>query len=116
MDSKLEKALDFSNFRQTLYNQQQTLFSKVEDLKLLTYRDRLIKTSEQLIALTKTMIDLDNAEFIVDDVNGNPVKIDDPKDFLENIVNTYANAKNEHFQGYEKIRKARSIKKLVNFE
>ena len=36
MDSKLEKALDFSNFRQTLYNQQQTLFSKVEDLKLLT--------------------------------------------------------------------------------
>ena len=50
MDSKLEKALDFSNFRQTLYNQQQTLFSKVEDLKLLTYRDRLIKTSEELIA------------------------------------------------------------------
>ena len=45
MDSKLEKALDFSNFRQTLYNQQQTLFSKVEDLKLLTYRDRLIKTT-----------------------------------------------------------------------
>tara|TARA_A100001388_G_C28337065_1_gene297157 strand:- start:66 stop:416 length:351 start_codon:yes stop_codon:yes gene_type:complete len=116
MDSKLEKALDFSNFRQTLHNQQQTLFSKVEDLKLLTYRDRLIKTSEQLIALTKTMIDLEYAEFVVDDINGNPVKIDDPKDFLENIVYTYANAKNEHFQGYEKIRKARSIKKLVNFE
>ncbi|SVB92473.1 uncharacterized protein METZ01_LOCUS245327, partial [marine metagenome] len=25
MDDKLEKALDFSNYRQTLYNQQQTL-------------------------------------------------------------------------------------------
>jgi hypothetical protein len=116
MDDKLEKALDLSNFRQTLYNQQQTLFSKVEDLKLLTYRDRLIKTSGQLIALTKIMIDMKYNEFIVDDVNGNPVKIDDPNDFLENIVNTYANAKNEHFKGYEKIRKARSIKKLVNFE
>ena len=59
---------------------------------------------------------LKNATVIIDDINENPVNIKNPSEFLENLIATYSKAKNSHYIGYAKIKKARSVKKLVNFE
>ena len=116
MDSKLEQSLDFSNFRQTLYNQQETLKAKVLNELLLTYQESIFKATPELIGLVKTILDFNYPTVIVDDINENPVNIKNPAEFLENLIATYSKAKNSHYIGYAKIKKARSIKKLVNFE
>ena len=116
MDDKLEKALDFSNFRQTLYNQQQTLKVKVINELLLTYQESIFKATPELIGLVKTIVDFNYPTVIIDDINENPVNIKNPSEFLENLIATYSKAKNSHYNGYAKIKKARSVKKLGNFE
>jgi len=116
MDDKLEKALDFSNYRQTLYNQQQTLKAKVINELLLTYQESIFKATPELIGLIKTIVDFNYPTVIIDDINENPVNIKNPAEFLENLIATYSKAKNSHYIGYAKIKKARSVKKLVNFE
>ena len=84
MDSKLEKALDYSNFRQTLYNQQQTLKVKVINELLLTYQESIFKATPELIGLVKTIVDFNYPTVIIDDINENPVNIKNPSEFLEN--------------------------------
>ena len=116
MDSKLEKALEFSNYRQTLYTQQQTLKSKVNNELLLTYQESIFKATPELIGLVKTIVDFNYPTVIIDDINDNPVNIKNPKEFLENLIATYSKAKNSHYIGYAKLKKARSVRKLVNFE
>ena len=108
MDDKLEKALDFSNFRQTLFNQQQTLKAKVINELLLTYQDSIFKATPELIGLVKTIVDFNYPTVIIDDINENPVNIKSPKEFLENLIATYSKAKNAHYIGYAKIKKAYS--------
>ena len=116
MDSKLEKALDFSNFRQTLHNQQQTLLSIVNNKLLFSYNNQIFKATPETIGLVKTIVDLKYSSVVVDDVNEYPANITNPVEFLDKLISVYSSAKNEHFVGYKKIQKARNIKELVNVD
>ena len=116
MDEKLEQALDFSNFRQTLHNQQQTLLSIVNDKLLFSYDNQIFKATPETIGLVKTIVDLEYSSVVIDDVNSYPANITNPVEFLNKLISVYSSAKNEHFVGYKKIQKARSINKLVNVD
>jgi len=82
MTSKLTKALEFANYRQTLNIQHNNLKSKVQtlltysinggsfivDLSLITFIEMLIKRKEDSVVLL--------------DVYNNPIEITDLEDFL----------------------------------
>ena len=44
------------------------------------------------------------------------IQIDDSKMFLEKLISAYASAMNEYIISHEKIKKARNIKRLVEWE
>ena len=54
--------------------------------------------------------------FVVNDVHNNPVQIEDSELFFEKLISAYASAMNEYIISHEKIKKARNIKRLVEWE
>tara|TARA_Y100000385_G_C12618636_1_gene436049 strand:+ start:111 stop:476 length:366 start_codon:yes stop_codon:yes gene_type:complete len=116
MTSKLTKALEFANYRQTLNIQHNNLKSKVQtlltysinggsfvvDLSLITFIEMLIKRKEDSVVLL--------------DVYNNPIEITDLEDFLEEILSRYFEATNEYHAEYSKLKKSRKVHKLIDLE
>ena len=116
MDDRLERALDFSNFRLTLHNQKQSAKQRAENMLQVQYGNSLFKADQTLINFVKTMKDEEYSPFVVNDVHDNPVQIDDSEIFLEKLISAYASTMNEYIISHEKIKKARNIKRLVEWE
>jgi len=115
MDDILKKALDFSNYNQTLNIQKKVIKEKM-DLKL-TYGHNggIFKIDQSLIVFVQLLIDQNRIENIpVIDYNGNPILIVDLNKFKEEIFDRYFTATYECFNEYEKIKRSRSVEKLVD--
>ena len=48
------------------------------------------------------------------DANENPVLVDDLEAFREELFQRYFEATNEYFDQYQKIKKSRSVEKLIS--
>jgi len=116
MDDRLERALDFSNFRLTLHNQKQSAKQRAENMLQVQYGNSLFKADQTLITFVQAMKAEGYSSFAVSDVHDNPVQIEDGGPFLEKLISAYASAMNEHIISHEKIKKARNIKRLVEWE
>lgn len=115
MDTRLEKALEFSNYRRTIETQRKTLKTRVDTMLNINYQNSIFKANAETINFAKTLVDLGNTEGIMMDAKGNPVEISDLNKFLETLVDTYNGAMNEYLAGYSKIQKARDIRKLMDW-
>ena len=116
MDDRLERALDFSNFRLTLHNQKQSAKQRAENMLQVQYGNSLFKADQTLINFVQAMKAEGYTPFVVSDVHDNPVQIEDSETFLEKLISAYASAMNEYISSHEKIKKARNIKRLVEWE
>ncbi len=116
MDDRLERALDFSNFRLTLHNQKQSVKQRAENMLQVQYGNSLFKADQTLITFVQAMKAEGYTPFVVSDVHDNPVQIEDSEIFLEKLISAYASAMNEYIISHEKIKKARNIKRLVEWE
>ncbi len=116
MDDRLERALDFSNFRLTLHNQKQSAKQRAENMLQVQYDNSLFKADQTLITFVQAIKAEGYSSFAVSDVHDNPVRIEDSETFLEKLISAYASAMNEYIISHEKIKKARNIKRLVEWE
>ena len=115
MDDILKNALEFSNYNQTL-NIQRKLLKDQLDAKL-TYGSNggIFKIDKSLISFVQLLVDkgrLENVPLL--DVHNNPILILDLVKFKDEIFDRYFSATYEYFEEYEKIKKNRSVSKLVN--
>lgn len=116
LDEKLEKALDFSNFRFVLSAQKKNLKAHFQNNLVLRYKDTIFRASPEMISFIATMINFGNwKQAVVLDVNENPINIDNLHEFLEQLVSTYEKAAKNYLIRYEKIKEARSIKKIMEW-
>ena len=115
MDTRLEKALEFSNYRRTIEIQRKTLKTRVDTMLNINYQNSIFKANAETISFVKALVDLGNTDGIVMDTKSNPIEIDSLSEFLEALVDAYNTAMNEYFAGYSKIQKARNIKKLMDW-
>ncbi len=113
MDPKLERALEFSQYRETLNNQMQALKSQVEAKLLYSINGGTFKVSAELITFVNLLISKGQAESVLLDVNTTPILIDDLAEFQTDLLSRYHEVTNDYLTQYNKIRKARSVKKLV---
>lgn len=116
MSEKLTKALEFSNYRTTLNNQHEILKAKVTTLLTYSNNGGTFKIDQSLISFVKYLIDLGEEQFVLIDVHENPVMITDPAEFLDEITSRYFEATNEYHVEYTKLRKNRSVKKLLELD
>jgi len=116
MTSKLTKALEFSNYRQTLNIQHNNLKSKVQTLLTYSINGGSFNIDLPLITFVEMLSKKENDSVVLLDVYNNPIEITDLKDFLEEILSRYFEATNEYYAEYSKLKQSRKVHKLVDLE
>jgi hypothetical protein len=109
MDNRLEQALEFSNYKTTVFQQKQDLKLKLETTLMHAVNGGIFKVSQELISFVDVLLRKEVTEAVLIDSRANPVRITDLISFQENIIGLYFEAANEYHVGMEKLRKARSV-------
>lgn len=115
MDDRLKKALDFSKYRQTLAVQRKNLKEKLQAQLTYGYGGGIFYVDKSLIAFVQMCIDqgrIENVPLI--DINENPVLITDLVKFRDEIFDRYFSASFEYMKEYDKIKKSRTVEKLLD--
>lgn len=115
MDERLQKALEFSNYSLTINNQKQNIKNRVAQLQTVHHMGGVFIANPETIAFVKVLLDMDRKDAIVVDTKENPVRIPKLSEFLEKLVDAYTSAMQEYDIQYEKIKKSRNIKKLMDW-
>ena len=115
MDNQLQKALEFSNFRQTLSIQRKLLKEKLEAKLTFGHSGGIFLIDRSLIAFVQLCIDQGRTSGIpLVDNNNNPILIDDLIKFRDEIFDRYFSASFEYMSEYDTIKKSRTVEKLVD--
>lgn len=115
MDERLQKALEFSNYTLTINNQKQNIKNRVAQLQTVHHLGGVFIANQETIAFVKTLIDLEHKDAIVVDTKQNPIRVPKLQELLEKLVGAYISATQEYEVEYEKLKKARNIKKLMDW-
>lgn len=117
MDERLEKALEFANFSKTFSLKKETLKEKLESKLIYGYGGGIFKIDRSLITFVQMLIDKDRKTGIpLIDSNGTPILINDLEKFRDEIFDRYFSATASFLDDYEKMKKTRSVSKLVDYE
>ena len=113
MSTRLTKALEFSNYRVTLNNQQAQLKAKTESLLSYSINGGTFTIDIPLITFCKQLIDQGQENVVLLDIYNNPINIL-LESFYEEIKSRYYEATNDYYAEYEKLRKARKVHKILD--
>ena len=113
MSTRLNKALEFANYRITLNNQQAQLKAKIQSLLSYSINGGTFTIDVPLITFCKQLLDEGQKSTILLDIYKNPIKID-IESFYEEIRSRYFEVTNEYYAEYEKLRKARKVHKVLD--
>tara|TARA_R110000851_G_scaffold73809_1_gene162792 strand:- start:188 stop:535 length:348 start_codon:yes stop_codon:yes gene_type:complete len=115
MDERLSKALEFSNYALTINNQKRNIRNRVAQLQIVHYLGGVFLADHETIAFIKTLIDLEHKSSIVIDSKQNPISVKSLKELLDKLLNAYTSATTEFDIENEKLKKARNIKKVMDW-
>lgn len=114
MDEKLEKALDFANYRQSLAIKRKTIKEKIDAKLTYGVNGGLFKVDRSLITFVQMLIDQGRTTNIpLIDSNDNPVMIEDLETFRDEILDRYFTSTLEYYETIKELNKARSVEKLL---
>ncbi len=114
MDERLRKALDFANFRHTFSIQRKILKEKNEARLTYGYAGGIFKIDQSLISFVDMLIrNGRKTDVPLLDANDNPILVTDLEAFKDEILDRYFNATLEYYKEYEKVKKTRSLDKLL---
>jgi hypothetical protein len=115
MDDRLKKALDFSNYRQTVNIQRKNLKEKLQAKLTYGHAGGVFHIDRSLISFVQLCIDQGRTNGVpLLDSNDNPIMIDDLKVFRDEIFDRYFTASFEYLKEYEVIKKSRTVEKLLD--
>jgi hypothetical protein len=112
MDDRLKKALDFANYRITLFNTKENIKLKVDSMLTHATNGGMFKVTIELINFTKLLLDMEQDAVVLIDVNGNPIEIDDIQQFHSSLLNKYFQATNYYYTEWTKIKGVRAVKDI----
>lgn len=115
MDDRLKSALSFSNYQYNLSNQRRLLRDRFNSSCIYGYNGGIFQIEQTLINYVNFLISQGRVtDFPLIDSNQNPILIDDLEKFLANILAIYSSAVLEYYNEYEKIKKSRTVEKLID--
>ena len=115
MDERLEKALEFGNYRTTLSNQKKNIIARMQTLQLLHYQGGSFTANPSTISFVHALIQLGKKKSVILDTKENPIEISDLNESLEGLVGAYSEGVNEYKVQMDKIKKSRNIKKIMDW-
>jgi hypothetical protein len=115
MDQRLQAALEFANYQQTFAIQRKALKEKIDSRLTYGFNGGIFKINQSLIAFVQMLLDQGRTSGIpLIDSNDNPILIDDLKSFRDEILDRYFLSSLEYYEEFQKLKKSRSVEKLVD--
>src|SRR6056300_607684 len=115
MDERLERALEFSNFRLTLANQRVNLKNATFDRVLVFENSGQFMADPTTISYV-SVLSQKNESAILLDQNANPIKINNLNEFLDKLLSVHFESMNTYYEEYQKMTRSRNMLKLLNLE
>lgn len=115
MDERLQKALEFSNYNLTFTNQKQNIKNRVNQIKIVHVSGGVFSAEPALISFIKTLMDTGLTESVIVDDKENPIEVKNLNDFFQTLISAYTSATTEYEAEYAKLKKMRSIKKIMDW-
>ena len=115
MDERLEKALEFANYRTTLSNQKRNIRTRMQVLQTVHHNAGSFVADERTISFVDALLNSKRKEAVIVDTKENPIEIEDLSEFKEKLLSAYTEASNEYKIQMDKIKKARDIKKIMDW-
>jgi hypothetical protein len=115
MDQQLKAALDFSNYQQTFSIQKKVLKERIAAKLTYGFNGGLFRIDRTLLTFVDMLCAKGRTSGVVLlDANENPILVDDLEAFREELFQRYFEVTNEYFDQYQKIKKSRSVEKLIS--
>jgi hypothetical protein len=115
MDQQLKDALDFANYQQTFSIQKKVLKERIAAKLTYGFNGGLFRIDRTLLTFVDMLCAKDRISGVVLlDTNENPILVDDLEEFRDEIFRRYFEVTNEYFEQYQKIKKSRSVEKLIS--
>ena len=115
MDERLERALEFANYRITLSNQKRNIRTRMQILQTVHYKKGSFLADPITIGLVSGLLTAGKTSSVIVDTKENPIEIEYLQEFLETLIEKYTEASNEYKVQIDKVNKARNIKKLMDW-
>ncbi len=115
MDERLERALEFSNYRRTLSNQKRNIISRMQILQTVHYNNGVFFADPITISFVHALLQSGKTSAVLIDTKENPVEIENLIEFQETVLGAYNEASNEFKVQMDKLKKARNIKKIMDW-
>jgi hypothetical protein len=115
MDERLERALEFGNYRRTLSNQKKNIVSRMKVLQTVHYNSGTFFADATTIAFVNTLILAGKKTAILLDTKENPIEVNDLAEFLELLIGHYVESTNEYKIQNDKLKRSRDIKKIMDW-
>lgn len=116
MDERLDKAIEFANYRQTLSVQLQKAKIKTAGLLMLSKNGGSFVVNQELISFLDYLSRKGIKQSTLMDSNSLPIKIDDITTFLEEVTSRYFEVTNDYLREYETIRKSRNVRSILDLK
>lgn len=113
MDTRLEQALEYANYKISVFQQKENLKLRLDNLLTYAYNGGIFKVSDTLISFVDALVRRNVESVVLIDHRGNPVTVSDINAFQDAIFSLYFEATNEYQIEFEKLRKARSVKQVT---
>lgn len=115
MDDRLKKAIEFSNYRTSLFNRKEDIKVGFNSMLNHGHNGGVFRITPELISFVKLILDENKSSCVLIDSYGNPVEVSDLKSFYDLIFTKYFEATNYYNTEYTKLKKARSVSTIYDF-
>jgi hypothetical protein len=115
MDERLERALEFANYRSTLSNQRRNVRARMHILQTVHHNNGVFVADAATIGFINALIVNGKKSGIAIDTKDNPVEISSYQEFLDLLIGAYTEATNEYKIQVEKLNKSRNIKTIMDW-
>lgn len=116
MEERLQKALEFANYRQTLNKQLQKLKIRAEGELIFAKNGGSFTINRELICFLDYLNRTGVVEAALLDDNNLPILIADVSGFLKDITARYFEVTTDYLKEYQEIRKSRSVKSILDLK
>jgi len=113
MDQRLNDALEFSNYRLTLANHKKNLRLRAEALQVVSHAGGMFRASPDTITWLDFVIRSGAEQYVLIDQNDQPVLVTDLAALRDRLFDAYTKSMNLLHVEYEKIKRARTVQKIV---
>tara|TARA_Y100001937_G_scaffold117970_1_gene171785 strand:+ start:152 stop:499 length:348 start_codon:yes stop_codon:yes gene_type:complete len=113
-DQRLEKALEFANYRSTLANQKEKLKDRCEAQLNYAYNGGIFHINETLISFVDSFHRQGKQSMVMLDSNKTPVDIENLEEFYNQITTRWFESVNEYHRQHTDLANKRKVHKLVD--